>query len=737
MTFLHPIMAALGIACIAIPILLHLLMRRKRRPVVFAAMRFVIEAYNKQRKRLTLEQLLLLLTRIALVALIALGLAGPMLSSAKLPGNAASQLVFILVDDSLNATLTTRDSASELSGHIDSALDVMHQLNQSTPVALILLSTPPRVAVSLSTDHAAVIRAIEAIEPADAQADITGALSLVEPLPDLSEADATIVLLSSLRKGSINPQETIDDISQRFASLTLIATSPSRLQPASNITITQLEPMRRIVLTGNNRNIAPEPIQLRIELSRSGPIVRTKATTTINASIESGRSQSASTQASVRWQPGQEQAFATLSLSDPSLSGQPQDTTLAVRIDNDALLGDNLRRAVIQLRQQIRVGVVSSSQFLPDQGVAAFAGADWVRAALAPAPGSPITTIDIKPLNIDPPTLASIDALLIAEPDQVPANAWPDIATFVQRGGSAVVLTPANQGVHLWHDAMRSAFNLPWTIAREPMRLDQPAALNPSPDQQGKQLLAMIAGEYEALAQPVSIWQRLSAYPENPNDIVLRTADGDPIMLAVRPSQDTSDYVSSGLVIFLAVALDPDWTNLPAKPLFVPLVHELIRASSSRSLVSRTRIAGQRLSGPLSQMTLTKASASSGPDRIDPPPTQVARAVSHAGIWQLHDATGRSRGIIAFNPDPHAGNTSISDEKTIIDWLSNALHNQEPILLDEQSPADAINTQMQQTNTGDLLSLPLLIAALVLAIIETCLARIASHARKPIAGVVT
>ena len=43
MSFLHPILAGAGLAAVAIPILIHLLMRRRRRPIDFGAMRFLLE----------------------------------------------------------------------------------------------------------------------------------------------------------------------------------------------------------------------------------------------------------------------------------------------------------------------------------------------------------------------------------------------------------------------------------------------------------------------------------------------------------------------------------------------------------------------------------------------------------------------------------------------------------------------------------------------------------------------
>ena len=56
MTFLHAGLAAAAVGAVAIPILIHLLMRRRRRPVMWGAMRFLLEAYRRQRRRLMVER---------------------------------------------------------------------------------------------------------------------------------------------------------------------------------------------------------------------------------------------------------------------------------------------------------------------------------------------------------------------------------------------------------------------------------------------------------------------------------------------------------------------------------------------------------------------------------------------------------------------------------------------------------------------------------------------------------
>src|SRR4051812_6958961 len=104
MTFLNPSLAFAGLACISLPILIHLLMRRRRKPIVWAAMRFLMEAYKRHKRRLRLEQLLLLAARCLLVALIGLALGRPLLRAAGVIGGRGAIVAYLLVDNSLTGS---------------------------------------------------------------------------------------------------------------------------------------------------------------------------------------------------------------------------------------------------------------------------------------------------------------------------------------------------------------------------------------------------------------------------------------------------------------------------------------------------------------------------------------------------------------------------------------------------------------------------------------------------------
>src|SRR5262245_4840971 len=76
MSFLNPIML-FGLAAVSIPIIIHLLNRRKFRRVVWAAMRFLQLSVEQNQKRMRIEDLILLVLRCLLLILIALALARP------------------------------------------------------------------------------------------------------------------------------------------------------------------------------------------------------------------------------------------------------------------------------------------------------------------------------------------------------------------------------------------------------------------------------------------------------------------------------------------------------------------------------------------------------------------------------------------------------------------------------------------------------------------------------------
>lgn len=80
MLFLHPFLL-LGLAGIAIPVIIHLFNRRNAREVLWGAMRFLMDSLMSRRRSLLLEEMLLLAARCLLVGCAVLAMARPFVPS--------------------------------------------------------------------------------------------------------------------------------------------------------------------------------------------------------------------------------------------------------------------------------------------------------------------------------------------------------------------------------------------------------------------------------------------------------------------------------------------------------------------------------------------------------------------------------------------------------------------------------------------------------------------------------
>src|SRR5258707_14065793 len=99
-SFLSPAFAVAGLLLASLPIIIHILNRRRFRTVDWAAMDFLLRAMRKNRKRLRFEQWLLLATRCLVLALLGLALARPLsCSDASLAGMGQKTGLHVFVID--------------------------------------------------------------------------------------------------------------------------------------------------------------------------------------------------------------------------------------------------------------------------------------------------------------------------------------------------------------------------------------------------------------------------------------------------------------------------------------------------------------------------------------------------------------------------------------------------------------------------------------------------------------
>jgi hypothetical protein len=139
MGFLTPALLA-GLGLIAVPIVLHLIMRRQPREYSFPALQFVKQRQDANRRKLNFRHLLLLALRCLLIAGIAFALARPTLRGTGLKGKEGAPLaVALVVDNSLRMQYIERNEPRLVkAGEMASAL--AEKLPDDTEIAVVDLS---------------------------------------------------------------------------------------------------------------------------------------------------------------------------------------------------------------------------------------------------------------------------------------------------------------------------------------------------------------------------------------------------------------------------------------------------------------------------------------------------------------------------------------------------------------------------------------------------------------------
>jgi hypothetical protein len=178
--------------------------------------------------------------------------------------------------------------------------------------------------------------------------------------------------------------------------------------------------------------------------------------------------------------------------------------------------------------------------------------------------------------------------------------------------------------------------------------------------------------------------------------------------------------------MYLAVAPQTDWTNLPTKPLMVPLMHEIVRQGLSVIRASQRVEVGERpallavsaaasdLRAPSGRVIpLQRTSAAGG--------TRPQESLDIAGVYTILDSSKQPIGLLGVNVDADAGQTAAQSPAAVNAWLTRS----GPWTTFE--PAN-VGATLGTSASGSPIAGILLAALLGLIVVETLLARWFSHA---------
>ncbi|MFM7052518.1 MAG: BatA domain-containing protein [Planctomycetota bacterium] len=720
MNFLHPGLAAAGVAAVALPIVIHLLFRRRRVPFDWAAMELLREAVRRTNRRLKFEQWLVLALRSLAVLAAGLAIAVPFLGDSGVLG-ASSRTWMLVVDDGAASQLrAARDGEQEFARIRDEARAALATRGAQDRVGVVTASVPPRLVLAPTADGAAFEEALARIEPGESPVDLAGAIELARSAAAAdgtgSAAGGAVVLVASaFRAASVEALVAKGEVGGNGETAPVAGEARPRIVALRPATDSPTD--ARVSRVEARPSPAGGAVSVRAVVSREGASLE-RSTVRVRAT---GEGFAPVAPRSVDFEAGQREATVEFLLATAGDAVARARRGIEVSLDADALAPGNSAFATVDLRPETEVGVVGRRGALDAADLDRVPASLWVARALSPAPGAVagMRVREIDPSTLDRRALLGLDAVVVARPDLLAPSGMDALGAFVAEGGVAVVCPAGESLAQGWSTALFTRLGVPFRTAAEatvpavPLRLaeEQPASA----------LLSSVRAELAALVLPVEVTRVLSLESVSQGETVLALADGTPFVAAAAPRGEAEDSRRAGLVVALAAAPELPWTNLPVKPLMVPLFQELVRAGLQVAAQRDEVLVGGEMRGAPATSVRDAAgrTVSFGDDG------RSATPVPNAGFWR-----GDAGTLLAANIDGRAIATAPRGENDVRGALA-SFGEVEFARAADEGAADSTRDAAAGART---LSFVLFVIALAALLSEGVLSRIFSHASISRAG---
>jgi Aerotolerance regulator N-terminal len=274
LSMMHVGLAAGGAALAALPVILHLFMRQTPKHVIFPALRLIRERQKQSKKRMRIKNWLLLLARMAVIAIMALALGRPSLYS-QVPLGSESQptAMGLVFDTSLSMGYIERDK-TRLDEAKDRARELLAKLPDSSQVFVVDSADPP---VPVGMSPAAALKRIESLTVRAVNRPLNSAMGQVyAAVADCDRPLRVVYVLTDLCRTSWLPNrpaeglEQVERLKKKKGSRIVTFILGVAPKEVTNVALDTAEPSSTVAIQG-------EPIEIRGRLRSEG----TKATTRV------------------------------------------------------------------------------------------------------------------------------------------------------------------------------------------------------------------------------------------------------------------------------------------------------------------------------------------------------------------------------------------------------------------------------------------------------------------------
>lgn len=460
MGFLTPLLLG-GIALVAIPVVLHLVMRQQPRELTFPALRFVKQRRDSNRRKMKLRHWLLLSLRCLLIAGLAAALARPTLQGSGLRGKEGAPLaVSLVVDNSLRMEYVNQNE-TRLEKATKMALELVEKLPDEATAAILDLG---RTAHGYSPDLSAAASRLRNMRPsAETRPLVDVVLESIALAAEQEDRRQEVFVFTDLSQGAWN-EEGIQKINEALAAApdVRIYVVDVGVAAPKNSSLGELQLRRSVLRPGERLQIEAE---IASNLTGEPPLVE------IALQDDEGKLQKRDQRIATFDAQGRGQVI--FKVADLPLGTHQGSITLAA---TDPLTVDNTRYFTVEVRPPAKVLLLATRP----------ADAKFMEFALGASMGEESRfDITVKTFDeLEKTPLESFQAVALLDPGALSNEAWGLLGDFASSGGGV--------GIFLGHNAVGQleSFNgdaaqrlMPGKLKRvahvdtylRPRRLDHPA----------------------------------------------------------------------------------------------------------------------------------------------------------------------------------------------------------------------------------------------------------------------
>ncbi|MBM4020048.1 MAG: VWA domain-containing protein [Planctomycetes bacterium] len=665
-----------GAVAAAIPVIIHMIHTARAPEVPFPTLRFLKTAAEKTARRRRIENILLMILRMLLLAILAFALSRPFLSEAfGLFAEQKSGAAVLVLDNSYSMSLRhgqdTRFAAAKQEAR------AILESRWHPAQAAVLLTNPGAAPVPdrLAADRARLFADIDGAQISSGKADLVGTIKAAYALLDKAEStDKRLWVLTDRQALSWQGLQNLEE-PRKHPDVPVAVIRPT--EPSfTNVAVTGTEVVSRSRVVGM-------PVRLDVLVRNSGPAPEKRNILLFVDDFGQAR-QKLPADLEAAGAPG-----ATRMLSFTHVFEKPGPHRILVALEgSDSLDLDNSRRLALSIADRIPVLLVKQQQAdVPFQDANFY----LVR-ALDPAGGGADVPWAIRPVEtaaaqFDPSALDQYEAVFLNNVGGLAPAAVKALADYAARGRTLVVfggpnVAPAEYN-RLFMDGAAGGGLLPARLKERVGDAVLKTTVEKVTQVQGRSPYLEDLVESADIYQGILVYEYLRTDGAPADAVLARLGGGDPFLL-YKP-------FGEGHVLLFAVPATADWSNLPIRNLFLPLMMRIVHLAARSQNERTSLLAGQPFETNLYPIVKGAATAEvAGPlgpagqtatEQRETLGSDAKNTLKFEKTWQLGYYTwrvpgqGQAAGVFCTNPDGSESDLSeVADERLRADVAARETH---------------------------------------------------------------